>query len=258
VGAFDFSDIKYMRIEDIPIILPKSEQLIYIPPLDAFKEAFIIEQSKKIIAQPLEDPQKEKTRKLINSQIMITVIRTAIGIEVSNGIKEIKDIEFLFNFIISHILKTLSEFDNDVNIHNYMKTKQKGGSNIKKDYNMEFISMILYVQSRISMPEQYAKYCGIRFYLLAYRYLMEQDEVQRISWIPFLFETGLLANCYTDHKKRNSIFETIQNNYHNKYRYDEQIEEIKEMTCEEYIKLKEEEYLREQHWEAMKNNNKDN
>jgi hypothetical protein len=204
---FEFSDIKYIRFETISIELP-SKEVALIPPLNVFQEVAILELYKNITTFELIDKNTASNiHQIIN-------IATDNKIDLNELSKE--GTIFLFNQIFKFVILPVFEFFQDPKVIEFMKHNVRQAK--EQGYNFNFLYTITYVMERLSIPDSYSKFLGIRFYLWASRQLRSNEAIDSINRININHSLGQWIALLTVPGRKKGMLKSpfeslLRNNY---------------------------------------------
>lgn len=203
-----FADLKYIRIEDVSV--PLKGGAIVIPPLDAVKEAKILELYISI------DRNKNLLTDRDNASIVMRICKLATGSDDYDS----QDLHVIFKSVEIYVVSPVYTFLNDPVIKEYLtigKKKKIQPPNKVREPEAYFplLSLMSYVHSRINIPDIYIPYLGLRFYIWAQVYLsrIELKSMQRD--IGLLSETAYTANSNVVRKNGDVPFQKILNSIAN-------------------------------------------
>jgi len=194
--VFDYQDLEYIRINNIEVEL-SSKNILIIPPLDIFKEIKILQ-----LIDELDLTKDNILEDVETSRKIFEIISFATDEYIDNT----QDIYNIFSEIYQKIYVPIVLFMINEKIMNFIGTNKDkiNVEEIKKDkeaLNFPFLSLIHNVLSNQSIPNEYVKYLGLRYFIIMNRYIKINQQHEILKNISLLSDTALIANGNIDTSK---------------------------------------------------------
>jgi hypothetical protein len=232
VGVNVYDDIKYFNSSRLPPLILNDILSVHIHPLSLLDEIEIFNLFQKLNIQniDIENDLKNKEKAQIIIQMCSLLIRDR-AIE-----KDLKPDEELkcFEYIITNIVKPIIDFFADADVKAILEdnSNKSDKTDNKSPYNVfGLINLITNVLSRLSIPSNMEERLGLRFFLLAYKFLELKTDSDLLKLVPLLSETGCISNSYMNWKNRPPAWQEVFNNYNRKYKFQEVMNEVKSMAA---------------------------
>ncbi|MBD3329845.1 hypothetical protein GF357_05120 [Candidatus Dojkabacteria bacterium] len=205
-----YFDLKFFRLSPKNIKLPCGDD-ITIPLFNALQEAYIVQEFYKLNFQHQDGKAFVDLTDMKNALILYNLIEFITGKLEKHWTSN--DIQTIILAINIEIITPIAQFYEDPSIKKFLGVKEKNELTPTPEKtifdNFKLLHIITTVMSKINIPTGYEKFFGLRFFLLAQKAIETQEENEKIKWIPYLSETGRIANCYTDWKKSEKPYSSV-------------------------------------------------
>ncbi|MDD5589496.1 MAG: hypothetical protein PHP92_05550 [Candidatus Nanoarchaeia archaeon] len=264
-----YSDIKYYKpfsAKEIKL----SGSIAYIPIIDIFQEAEIIDLT-------IEDTLQNISVDILKNKDMIEKIYRVIFIPsikiitnqdkksvILRTIEDLKllsqeDILTLYYTIYMEYTYSMMIFFHDEKVKEYLARGCKfESSEMAKTPDDDFIftKLVVNVLSHINIPEKWLDKFSLKSFILIQRAINDNQETDRFALIPYLSETGKVANYGMDWRKANEKpYENIIDNYNKRMGIKQNfksgdglfgimqiIKNVEQISVDEYLEQKRKEY----------------